>query len=618
MTNRNWTWVGLLSLAVACQLELHGAVPTFTGQLPMVILEASTAVLTNRGHHPAKVTVLAPKDGWASFSNGIVDYCGAADVWLRGNSSRLSPKKSYRLELHNEAGDQVKKSLLGMPGESDWILLGAFPDLTLLRNNLAYELWSTMGHYAPRTRFVELFTRRGSTNQAVSTTIHYATRPTNAPLHRTNTPVAVVTTTAQPVDTAPPKHSNLVSLAEITNANKTSAQKRSFIQPVSIRPPFNPKPIVFGEYEYQGIYVLLEKVKRGRHRLDIEKLRKTDNAEPEITGGYIFKRDRLNQGERGFGSTSGVYFFFEEPKARDITPAQSEWLTNHVNEVERILFGERFTDPTNGYARFIDLDSFIDYHWMTEMSRNIDGYSVSQLYHKDRGGKIRMGPVWDFDLAFGNAYAYRSMDTNGWRWTSAVGIQYKWFARLFEDPDFLQRYIDRWAELRRSVFATSNVLARVDRLAAELKEAQARNFERWPVLESHIIGERFVGASHAEEVQWLKDWIAGRLAWIDTQDFPPPAMHVANNRLSGTNEVRLACLVGKIYCTTNGADPRAGGGQPSRDAFEYRSPVQLPQGTPFSARIRSDEGLWSAPVKWERKPANAQKDAHSEHKDERN
>ena len=81
-----------------------------------------------------------------------------------------------------------------------------------------------------------------------------------------------------------------------------------------------------------------------------------------------------------------------------------------------------------------------------------------------------MGPVWDFDLAFGNAYAYRSMDTNGWRWTSAVGIQYKWFMRLFEDPDFLQRYIDRWAELRRSVFATSNVMARVDRLAAELKD----------------------------------------------------------------------------------------------------------------------------------------------------
>ena len=90
-------------------------------------------------------------------------------------------------------------------------------------------------------------------------------------------------------------------------------------------------------------------------------------------------------------------------------------------------------------------------------------------------------------------------------------------------------------------------------------------------------------------------------------------MHVANDSLSGTNEVRLACLAGKIYCTTNGADPRAGGGQPSRGAFEYRSPVQLPHQTTFTARIRSDEGLWSAPVKWEWKPANAQKDARSEH-----
>jgi len=139
-TNRNGTWVGLLSLAAACQLEVHAALPNFTSQLPMVILEESTLVLTNRGHHTAKVIVLSPKDGYCSFSNGIVTYGGSASVWLRGNSSRYHPKKSYRVELQTADGQDLKVPLLGMPAESDWILLAAFPDKTMVRDALAHEL----------------------------------------------------------------------------------------------------------------------------------------------------------------------------------------------------------------------------------------------------------------------------------------------------------------------------------------------------------------------------------------------------------------------------------------------------------------------------------------------
>lgn len=126
-----------------------------------------------------------------------------------------------------------------------------------------------------------------------------------------------------------------------------------------------------------------------------------------------------------------------------------------------------------------------------------------------------------------------------------------------------------------------------------------------------------MGVTYQEEVDWLKGRMAGRLVWIDSQDFPPAAMHVVNNRLSGTNEIRLACLVGKIYYATNGTDPRSKGGQPSPDAIEYHSPVQLPCGTPFTARVRSDDGLWSAPVRLEGTPegkqATATKDAQREH-----
>ena len=236
--------------------------------------------------------------------------------------------------------------------------------------------------------------------------------------------------------------------------------------------------------------------------MNIQKLRKEDQDEPDITGGYIFKRDRLDADERGFRTPQKAFFAFDEPKERTLTTAQAAWLTNHVAEFEHALFSEQFTDTTNGYARYIDMDSFIDYHWMTEVSRNLDGYWVSQYYHKDRGEKLKMGPVWDFDLAFGNAGNHGCHRTNGWHWEALQGKEYDWFARLFEDPDFLQRYIDRWAELRTTVFATSNVLARIDRLTGELKEAQARNFQRWPVLGKRIHIGKHVGATYQDEVDW--------------------------------------------------------------------------------------------------------------------
>jgi spore coat protein CotH len=220
-----------------------------------------------------------------------------------------------------------------------------------------------------------------------------------------------------------------------------------------------------------------------------------------------------------------VHFAYEEPKERDITPAQRAYLTNYVNEFEAVLVSESFSDPEHGYRKYIDVDSFVDYHWMTEMSRNIDAFWFSQFYYKDRGGKLKMGPIWDMDLSFGNVAYEDGYKPEGWRGERVGGPHYRWFKRLFEDADFLQRYIDRWGELRTNVFATSNVLARVDAMTAQLDEAQARNYKRWTNLGVKIHPNSFVGKTYREEVDWLKNWIGKRLAWIDTQDFPAPVVH---------------------------------------------------------------------------------------------
>src|SRR5206468_10799907 len=195
-------------------------------------------------------------------------------------------------------------------------------------------------------------------------------------------------------------------------------------------------------------------------------------------------------------------------KATHITAAQRAGLTNHVNRLEQLLAGADFRNPTNGYASMIDVDSFIDQHIIVEATKNIDGFRFSTFFSKDRGGKIRMEPIWDWNLSLGNARGKQGDLTEHWYWPQLDDEQYSWFRRLFEDPDFAQRYVDRWAQLRTNLFATANLLRRIDGLAEQLKEAQARNFGRWEIMGVDIVPNYFVGNSYGEEVDWMKDWIS--------------------------------------------------------------------------------------------------------------
>jgi hypothetical protein len=166
---------------------------------------------------------------------------------------------------------------------------------------------------------------------------------------------------------------------------------------------------------------------------------------------------------------------------------------------------------------------------------------------------------------------------------------------LFEDPDFLQLYIDRWSELRTNVLATSNVLARVDAMVAQLDGAIERNYQRWPTLGKPVHPNKFVGQTCAEEVNWLKQWITGRLAWIDSQGFPAPMSHVIREPDQPASKVSLAWLAGRLFYATNGNDPRLSGGGVSPSAREYSEPVQLSAGAQLRAR-RVARPAWPAPA----------------------
>jgi hypothetical protein len=231
-----------------------------------------------------------------------------------------------------------------------------------------------------------------------------------------------------------------------------------------------------------------------------------------------------------------------------------------VNRFEAALYGNSFKDPKTGYAAYIDPDSFIDHHLLVELTKNIDGFRFSTFYYKDRGGKINMGPLWDWNLSLGNANGKEGWIPENWYWPQLDDQQYSWFRRLFEDPDFAQKYVDRWGQLRTNQFAIANLHARIDQLAELLNEAQARNFRRWRILGRNISPNTYVGRSFSEEVNWMKQWIGTRVAWIDTQFLAAPSLSLKAGPVDHGSKLLFRAASGKVYFTIDGTDPRAPGG----------------------------------------------------------
>lgn len=284
---------------------------------------------------------------------------------------------------------------------------------------------------------------------------------------------------------------------------------------------------------YQGVYVLIEKIKRDKNRLDINKLDPDEITGNNLTGGYIIKIDKTTGGT-GDGWTSGykppqgtnqvIYYQYEYPDAEDIVSAQSAYIQTFIRQFEDALHGDKFDDPSTGYAKYINVDSFIDYLIMQELTRNVDGYRLSTFMYKQRdsdGGKLHMGPIWDFNLGFGNADYCDGGEVEGWAldFNRACPGDYWlipfWWKKLFQDETFGAKVGARWTSLRSGAFRSEQIHARIDSISALLGEGQIRNFDAWKVLGKYVWPNSYVGNSFADEVTYLKRWIDQRLAWMD-------------------------------------------------------------------------------------------------------
>lgn len=289
--------------------------------------------------------------------------------------------------------------------------------------------------------------------------------------------------------------------------------------------------------EYRGVYVLMEKVKQGKNRVPISDLYPTENAGDDVTGGYLLKIDKTSGSPStswksnytsGITATQKCEFQIEYPQYGLITQQQLIYIRDYINNWEKKLMTEDMNDPKASFRDYMDVSSFVNYFILNEVTRNVDGYRLSTYLYKDKeslGGKIKMGPAWDFNIALGNAdylngwktdgFVYKAMENDGGKndyWQVPF-----WWNKLIQDASFRKALATRWKTVRSSFLNTNSLFATIDSAQVALKEPLARNFQKYPLMGKKIWPNYYVGASLSDEVNWLKNWIQGRLVWLDAQ-----------------------------------------------------------------------------------------------------
>ncbi len=366
-------------------------------------------------------------------------YDGFAGIEIRGHHSATFPQKPFGIETRDSLGNNNNVSLLGMPEENDWILLSNYNDKVFFRNILAFDLFTKMGHYAPRTRLCE----------------------------------------------------------------------------------------VVLDNSYNGIYVFTEKIKRDKNRVDISKLNEDENTGDDLTGGYIFGVDYWDETNSWLSNynnpnfpISNVHFVYKYPDENDISSQQKTYIQNMVSAFEDVLWRDNFKDPVNGYRKYIDVPSFIDYFIVNEVARNVDGFKKSRNFYKDKDSKnplIYAGPVWDFDWAFKD---HNFTNGSGWSHDYSGESDIKppgWYIRLMQDPWFVNNLNERYFTMRSTILNTATILDYIDSLGIQVADAKERHFARWPILGINV-GTPELGTqptTYAEELIKFKNWLEERLTWLD-------------------------------------------------------------------------------------------------------
>jgi len=287
--------------------------------------------------------------------------------------------------------------------------------------------------------------------------------------------------------------------------------------------------------EYQGIYLLGEKIKQDKDRVDIAKLTSDENSGDDLTGGYIFANDYYTETDSWLSNYSplnrpggDVHFVYYDPKPDEMTVAQKKYLKDFVSSFESKLYDPGFKDRSSGYRAYLNVNSFVDYFLIGELSRNVDAYKKSRFYFKDKdskGGLIHSGPPWDYDWAWKditeNCIHFNQTDGSGWAYRVNDCIDWpippSWEIRLLQDEEFAGEINSKYFRLRKTIIGETYLHHVIDSVASLLNEAQERHYQKWPILGINVgtgeYGEQ--PETFDGEIEKFKSWIARRLVWLD-------------------------------------------------------------------------------------------------------
>jgi len=292
---------------------------------------------------------------------------------------------------------------------------------------------------------------------------------------------------------------------------------------------------VMVDSSYKGIYVFGEKIKRDANRVNISNLYSFENSGNDLTGGYILQQnysDESNSFQSNFSPPGhpemNVRFLYEYPKPDSISAQQKLYIASYVDSLETALYSSNFADNATGYRKYLDVNSFIDYFLINELSRNNDGFKKSVFYNKNKntnGGKLKAGPVWDFDWAWknlGTCNIFEAADGSGWAHQindcPTDNPSTGWYIRMLEDTTFQNQLRCRYETFRESFLNTEFIFNYIDSVGALVANAQQRHFQKWPLLGVSTFAPEFppYPESYLEELTALKNWINIRLQWLDS------------------------------------------------------------------------------------------------------
>ncbi|MBK7998624.1 MAG: CotH kinase family protein [Verrucomicrobia bacterium] len=509
-------------------IQLNPNVLSFNSDLPLVIIHDFGAGPYDQSGQREETSVIATFEvgtDRSSLTNHPV-LVSRAGANARGSSTLGYGKVSLAVELWSEVNEDENKPMLGMKPESDWVFYAPNNfEPVLFHNPLYYQLSRDAGRWASDTRFAEVFINTGA--NAVSTN------------------------------------------------------------------------------NYNGIYVVEEKIKRSKNRLDIAQLDAEDTNAPAISGGYVMSIDRVDSGETtfttaGLTGVAGQSLISYDPSSRDgFNPGvagrrdpQERYILNYLNTMVTNLASATYTNVPKLYEQQIDVDSWIDHVQIAMMAYNVDAIRLSGFLHKDRDKRVEFGPAWDCDRCMGSTDG-RDLQPRTWTGTGDrtdffnIGGSFAnpWYARLFRDLDFWQKYVDRYQDLRQGAFSLTNIFARIDQNVATLNEAYPREFARWRVAPRRATANAngtytltTAGATYATEVEWKKEWFSARFNFLDTNLLDRPLLSSTSGSVTNGKLVTLtpASKPGSyVIYTLDGTDPRAPHGRIASGALSNLGPVTI-------------------------------------------